>query len=127
MAVNSIQRKMQNFEKLKVWEESVRLVEFSYLLHTLLPSFEVHGLGDQIRRASTSVAINIAEGSASDSRRDFIKFLGISRKSLVEVVAICKIINKLYPKLDVNPVLTQADLTGKILYGLIRSLKTVNG
>jgi four helix bundle protein len=117
---------MQNFEKLKVWEESLRLTECCYKIHQQLPQFEIHGLGDQIRRASTSVAINIAEGSGSDSRKDFVKFLQISRKSLVEVVAICKIINKLYPKLDTNAVLTQADLTGKILYGLIRSLKTVN-
>lgn len=114
---------MQKFEKLKIWDEAVKLTQLSYQLHKQLPSFEVNGLGDQIRRASSSVAINIAEGSVSDSKRDFVRFLNTARKSLVEVTAICKIIERLYPTINVNMVLVQADMTGKILYGFIKAVK----
>ena len=75
------------FEKLEVWQLAVDLTEAVYVVARDLPRSELFVLGDQIRRASVSVALNIAEGRAADSEPEFNRFLGIALKSLVEVEA----------------------------------------
>jgi len=45
------------------------------------------GLADQISRASNSVVLNIAEGSADNSDAEFARFLSISIRSVYETVA----------------------------------------
>ncbi len=54
------------------------------------------GMRDQIRRASVSVMANIAEGFDCESKVEFARFLGIARRSAVEVQSI------LYAALDVG-------------------------
>jgi len=44
-------------------------------------------LEGQIRRASNSIVLNIAEGSADNSNNEFARFLGIATRSVYEVVA----------------------------------------
>lgn len=46
---------MYNFEKLKVWQESVRLVEIVYEETKKLPQDERYALTDQLKRAVTSI------------------------------------------------------------------------
>ena len=75
------------FEKLEVWQLAVDLTEAVYVVARDLPRSESFVLGDQIRRASVSVSLNIAEGRAADSEPEFNRFLGIALKSLVEVEA----------------------------------------
>jgi len=45
------------------------------------------GLASQIERALNSLVLNIAEGSADNSDIEFARFLGISIRSVYEVVA----------------------------------------
>ena len=45
---------------------------------------EIYGLTSQLRRSGYSVAANIAEGSAQESREDYLHFLYIARGSLTE-------------------------------------------
>jgi four helix bundle protein len=54
------------------------------------------GLRDQLRRAAISICANIAEGFDCDSSVEFARFLGIARRSAVEVQAL------LYAALDVG-------------------------
>jgi len=76
---------MFKFEKLAVWQKSVVFAETIYGETRLFPEAERFGLTQQIRRAATSVASNIAEGSARPDP-DFARFLGYAAGSLYEVV-----------------------------------------
>jgi four helix bundle protein len=116
---------MYNFEKLKVWQESVRLVEVVYGEIEKLPRDEKYALADQLKRAATSISLNIAEGSGSDSKKSFVLSLNIALKSLYETVSILKIAECLFNK-NFNESLRQSDLAAKLLHGLIRSLKSEN-
>ena len=76
---------MFNFEKLEVWQKSVAYAGLVYRLSRGFPADERFGLTNQIRRAATSIASNIAEGSAR-SRPDFARFVGYAAGSLSEVI-----------------------------------------
>ena len=76
---------MRNFRNYKIWNESVAFTTEIYKISRTFPTYERYGLGDQLRRASVSIASNIAEGSARESEREFIHFLSISLGSAFEV------------------------------------------
>jgi four helix bundle protein len=59
-----------------------------------LPRSEEYNLKSQITRAATSVALNIAEGSISQSNAEQARFLSMAIRSLVETVACQHILNR---------------------------------
>lgn len=73
------------FERLHVWQKSRQLVRQIYTLIQFLPQEERYGLADQLRRASISIASNLAEGSGRMSLKEKIHFCEISYGSLMEV------------------------------------------
>jgi len=81
---------MFNFENLRVYEDSLEFVNRVYNITKNWPTDERFGLVDQIRRAATSVTLNIAEGS-SRTKKDFCHFLDLTRGSCYECVAVIKI------------------------------------
>lgn len=75
------------FEGLQIWHQALHLsVEVNELVKTF-PSFELYSLSNQIRRASDSVVLNIAEGSTGQSRLEFCRFLRYALRSGIEVVS----------------------------------------
>ncbi len=74
------------FEKLEVWHDARSFIKMIYLTSKRFPDEERFSLTNQIRRASISVAANIAEGSSRLSRKDFAYFLQIAYGSLLEVL-----------------------------------------
>ena len=74
------------FEKLAVWQKAI---EFSAQIHELtrkFPKEELYILSSQIKRATDSIALNIAEGSTGQSNAEFKQFLGYAIRSVIEVV-----------------------------------------
>ena len=76
---------MASYQDLKVWQKAVSLVVSVYQLTKSFPRDEQYGLISQLRRAAVSIPSNIAEGQGRRSERDFQKFLGTARGSLLEV------------------------------------------
>jgi len=87
---------IQRFEDIQAWQEARKLVKMVYSLTNKESFSKDFGMRDQIRRASVSVMANIAEGFDCESKVEFAQFLGIARRSAVEVQSI------LYVALDVG-------------------------
>jgi four helix bundle protein len=79
---------IQRFEDIQAWQESRKLVRMIYSLTNKELFSKDYGMRDQIQRASVSTTANIAEGFDCESRVEFARFLGIARRSAVEVQSI---------------------------------------
>ncbi|MFN8325024.1 four helix bundle protein [Flavobacterium sp.] len=75
-----------SFEKLEIWIEAKEFIKQIYNVTSKFPDTEKFGLISQLRRASISIASNIAEGSARKSFKDKIHFSTIAFSSSVEVL-----------------------------------------
>ena len=75
-----------SFEKLEVWQLSRRLCADIYTLTRNFPKEEMYGLSSQIRRASVSIASNIAEGTSRSTDKDKAHFSTLAFSSLMEVL-----------------------------------------
>jgi four helix bundle protein len=75
---------MRDYTKINAWKLADDLTVAVYEQTRQFPREELYALTSQIRRAAYSVPANIAEGSARESKRDYLHFLYISRSSLME-------------------------------------------
>lgn len=111
-------------KQLEVWKQSIKLINEIYKITSVLPPDEKFGLVSQLRRASVSVAANLAEGSARKSGADRARFYEISRSSVVEIDTHIEICIQL-TFLDKNSI---ADLEPLIrhVYSMITKMITLN-
>jgi four helix bundle protein len=75
------------FQKLLVYKLALVYIDQINDLITDLPESERFNLSSQIRRAATSIALNIAEGSTSQSDPEQHRFLGLALRSYLETIA----------------------------------------
>jgi four helix bundle protein len=75
-----------SFEKLTVWIDSKELIKLIYTITKEFPAEEKFGLTNQLRRASISVASNLAEGTSRNTNKDKAHFTTLSFSSLMEVL-----------------------------------------
>ena len=76
---------MEDFRDLTVWQRAMELAAMVYALTKTFPAEELYGLTSQLRRASVSIASNIAEGRGRGSDGEFRQFLNIAQGSTYEV------------------------------------------
>ncbi len=69
---------MQNYKDLKVWEKSHAFTLQVYAISKSFPKEEIYSLTNQLRRASSSIPANIAEGCGKNSQLELAHFLNIS-------------------------------------------------
>jgi len=92
-----------------------RTLELAKTLYKQCNSLSLKGaIRDQLERASLSVCLNLAEGSAKDSPKDRRRFYVIALGSLREVQTIIEI--------EGLPLMKEADVLGAHVYKLTRSL-----
>lgn len=75
---------MQNYKGLKVWVKSHEVTLKIYSLSKGFPKEEIYSLTSQIRRCSSSIPANIAEGCGKNSNKDLGRFLNIALGSANE-------------------------------------------
>lgn len=62
------------YKSLIVWQKSYQFTIDIYKVSNKFPREEIYGLISQIRRASSSIPINIAEGYTRSYKKEFIQF-----------------------------------------------------
>ena len=113
------------FEDIESWKKARELTTLIYKITSTGNFARDFGLWDQIRRASVSIASNIAEGFERDGTKEFVQFLYIAKGSAGEVKT------QLYLALDLeyitqpdfNSLFRTADEIGKLIGGMIKYLK----
>jgi four helix bundle protein len=111
------------YKNLIVWQKAYKFALHIYEATTPFPKEEMFGLTSQMRRAATSIPVNIAEGSARQSNKEYSHFLHIARGSAVEMEVWLEFAHdlrylqdKLYQALK-----DERDEVGRLLAGLIKS------
>ena len=115
----------RSYRDLVAWQKAMKFVTAIYEVTQRFPSEERYGLTNQLRRASVSVPSNIAEGQARFSQKEFHHLLSMARGSLVEIetqLLIARNLKYVQPA-KAEDLLATADELGRILNGLISSIK----
>lgn len=117
---------IQNFKQLTAWQESHKLVIAIYKITTDFPQRENFALTDQIRRCVVSISSNIAEGFSRHGKKEKAQFYYMSKGSLTELenqIIISKDLSYI-TKSEYERVLFQIEIVGRLLTGLIKSIKS---
>jgi len=111
---------MHNFRNLKVYQRAIDI----YKLTKTFPKDKLFGLTNQIRRAATSISLNIAEGSGNKSNKEFKRFLEMSLRSNYEVMTCLEIALRLdyCKKEDFKRLITEADEIAAMIVGFSKQL-----
>lgn len=76
---------MRDFKRLQVWQKAHKLTLAVYEVTAAFPKDELYGLTSQIRRSSSSIPANIAEGCGREGEAEFARFLQIAAGSASEL------------------------------------------
>jgi four helix bundle protein len=76
---------VQDFRKLGIWKKAHALTLSVYSATKGFPKEEIYGLRHQMRRASSSIGINIAEGCGRSTQLELRRFLRMSLGSASEL------------------------------------------
>ncbi|WP_400193796.1 four helix bundle protein [Hymenobacter sp. B81] len=110
---------------LECWRQAFDFVPIAYELASSFPSTERFELASQLRRAATSVPLNIAEGAGRYSPAEFSRFLLIARGSVTEldtILLLSERLGYLTPTQTDDAIAILDRLTG-LINGLLKSLK----
>jgi four helix bundle protein len=72
------------FQDLKIWQLSIQIADELFDVADDLEKKKLYRFADQLRGAGMSMSNNIAEGSGSSSKKEFIQFLNMARRSTFE-------------------------------------------
>lgn len=115
------------FEALEIWHLAIDYVDLSYGIAEHLPKTEEFNLKSQLRRAATSIALNIAEGSTGQANAEQARFLSYALRSLVETVACQHLIRRRMYAIDeqtMQAAYQQAEVLARKIQALRKTLST---
>ena len=111
------------YESLNVWPLALEYVDACFVVADGLPQKAQFSIGEQLRRAATSIIANIAEGAGKAISRSERNFYDIARGSLAETVgllALCQ--RRKYVTDDQHSSLyNRANVISSMLWGLIKA------
>jgi four helix bundle protein len=81
------------FQDLKIWQLAIEIADQLFDIADDLEKRKLFRFTEQLRAAGMSMSNNIAEGSGSNSNKEFIQFLNIARRSTFENANILIILN----------------------------------
>lgn len=117
----------QSYRDLFVWQRAMDVAVETYRLTGVFPKDEAYGLVSQMRRASVSIASNIAEGEGRKAKKEFAHFITIALGSKAELetqLDLCERV-QLLKAADTKDIKKSLDDIGKMLTSLKRKLNVV--
>ena len=116
---------MRDYRKIEAWKLADDLTVTIYGRTRAFPKEELYGLTSQLRRAGYSVPANIAEGSARESKKDYLHFLYIARASLSETQYFIHLAHRLgyLNDLEAHDLSGDAKRVFACLHGLIQAVE----
>jgi len=114
---------MKSFTELQAWKTGMELMKDIHLLTKTFPAEEKFGITQQMRRASTSILANLAEGFSRRTAADKAHKYTIARGECSELLAFLYMSMELgyIPKEKEATALALTERTGKLLSGLIHA------
>src|ERR1700690_1802570 len=110
------EKEMRGFEDLDCYKLAMRVFREGYRVASLLPPEEKFNLADQLRRAATSIILNIAESYGRFHYLDSLRFYYISPGSMMETLS------GLIACDDLNYTKGEIDQQRELLHSALRSL-----
>lgn len=116
---------MKSHRDLEVWKKAIELAKTTYEVTGSFPKEELFGLVTQMRRASVSVASNIAEGAARQGEKEFVRFLHLALGSASEIDTQIEISIAIGmgDKRELEELQVSVSEVSRMLHGLIRFLR----
>ena len=114
--------KSKSFKELIVWQRCHQFVLKVYKATEDFPKTEIYGLTSQFRRASVSIAANIAEGYIKKGIKDKLRFFNIAQGSLEECryyIILSRDLNYIDNEKELNALIEEAS---KLLNAYCRSI-----
>ena len=120
---------MGDFKKLKVWQKAHALAVATTRISDGIRGPAFSSLRSQMTRAAMSIDANIAEGRGMQSDREFARYLRVSVNSCYELeshLIMARDVASL-PAADFNTLTEQLIEVRRMLYGLIKHLRSGDG
>ncbi|RME78927.1 MAG: four helix bundle protein [Chloroflexi bacterium] len=120
--------RIERFEDIQAWKKARYLTRKIYSVTGDSRFSRDFGLRDQLRRAATSIMLNIAEGYARKTGKEFVRYLYIARASAAEVQsALYVAIDQAYiTEEEFNALYHEAEEVSKMITGFIKYLEHLN-
>jgi four helix bundle protein len=116
---------MRDYTKIEAWRLADDFAVAVYQATKIFPKEELYGITSQVRRAASSAAANIVEGSARESLKDYLHFLQIARASLSEAQYFLHLAARLgyLPEAEAADLASQCKRTFACLHGLMGAIR----
>ena len=112
------------FEDLEVWQRGAEITHSLCDIADDLEDRKRYRFAEQLRAAALSIPNNVAEGSGSQSKREFGQFLNIARRSAFECASMLLVFGKrhLVDEDLMDSILGDLDEESRMLLAFKRSL-----
>ena len=112
-------------DRREIWQKACDVGDVLCDLADMLGEQHLYGFADQLRRAALSISNNIAEGSGSESNKEFANFLNYARRSVFECASMIIFFERkqhitIQEKEELIPQLSELS---KMIIGFKRSLR----
>ena len=114
------------FMDLEIWRDAIEIGTVLFKLADDFESKRLYKFAEQLRAAGLSMSNNIAEGSGSISKKEFLSFLNISRRSTFENANILIVMEQLnlVDKIEVTLLLQKLDHLCRKITNFQRTLRS---
>ncbi|MBU1297801.1 MAG: four helix bundle protein [Bacteroidetes bacterium] len=112
------------FQDLEIWQMAIEIADKLFDIADKLEQKKLFRFAEQLRGSAMSMSNNIAEGSGSNSKKEFFQFLNIARRSTFENANILIVLSrrKFIEENELNFLLEQLDILCRKITNFQKSL-----